>query len=307
VVLDAITATGGPGAFMLCPGDEDPPQAVDAAIAAEFGPDFAWYPVVGNHEAETPADMTWIRSAFATLPWIVNSGPAGCVETTYSFEYGNMRLIVLNEYYNGVSDIGTDGDVVPALRAWLEADLRASRQPWIFVTGHEPAYPQPDMHWGDSRHVGDSLDQYPANRNAFWTLLDTFDVPLYITAHTHRYSRFESADVWQVDTAQARGAEQYDTFERMLVGADRVAVHVYRSLDTGVFRLVDVLTVDRHYADCDRDGDVDGNELLALATCLNGPTGALELGCRCLDLDLDADVDLADVAALQLACTGALP
>ncbi|MCK4872939.1 MAG: DNRLRE domain-containing protein [Phycisphaerales bacterium] len=297
-VLDAVTATGGPGVFMVCPGDVDPPQNVDAAIDAEFGADYDWYPVVGNHEAETPADMTWIRNEFANLPYIVNGGPSGGVETTYSFEYGNAHFVVLNEYYDGVSDVGTDGDIVPELYAWLEDDLGVNTKKWVFVLGHEPAYPQPDMHWGDSRHIGDSLDQYPAHRDAFWALLDAYNATAYITAHTHRYSRYLQDDVWQIDTAQARGTGQYDTFQRMLVGECEVVLHVYRSLEGGTFRLVDTLTIyDQCTGDLDGDGQVGLADLAILLANYGTNSGAMYTDG---DLDRDGDVDSDDLVALLL-------
>ena len=46
-----------------------------------------------------------------SLPNIVSAGPPGCEETTYSFDYGDAHFVVLNEYYNGISDRGTDGEV----------------------------------------------------------------------------------------------------------------------------------------------------------------------------------------------------
>jgi hypothetical protein len=99
--------------------------------------------------------------------------------------------------------------------------------------------------WGDCRHVGDSLDQYPSNRNAFWALLDSYDVVAYLVGHTHRYSRYLKDDVWQVDAAQARGTGQYDTYIRVFVGDDDVTFHTYRSLYNGIFAQTDSWTVHR--------------------------------------------------------------
>jgi hypothetical protein len=243
-VLDAITATGGAGEFMVVPGDEDPPANVNADLEAEFGAGFIWYPAVGNHEAETASDMTWLRTRFSSQPYVVNLGPPGSVETNYSFEYGDAHFVILNVYANGTNcDTCLGGDVVTALRNWLEADLAATSKKWIFVAGHEPAYPKCDADWGTCRHFGDSLDQHPSNRNAFWALLDTYNVTAYLVGHTHRYSRYLQDEVWQVDAAQSRGNGQYDTFIRVFVGADELIYHTYRSLTGGVFALTDQWTV----------------------------------------------------------------
>jgi hypothetical protein len=309
-VLDAISATGGPGVFMVCPGDIDPPQEVDAALDAEFGPGFTWYPVVGNHEAETPEDMAWIRGEFPSLPCVTRAGPSGSEETTYAFDYADAHFVVLDEYYDGYSDVGTDGDIVPALYAWLEADLRDNTRKWVFVLGHEPAYPQPDMHWGTARHVGDSLDQYPLHRDAFWALLDAYNAAAYVAAHTHGYSRYFQDEVWQLDSAQARGSGASDTFLRLLVGTDQIVLHAYRSLDGAAFRLVDTITMYAAYADFDDDADIDYDDVVIFSGCLSGPDVPTPPGgCApelfdSTDVDGDGDTDLADFRAVQRAFTG---
>ena len=56
----------GKGAFMVSPGDIDPPQHVYATISKVLGKDYPWYPVVGNHEAETPEEIGE-KTTFPTL------------------------------------------------------------------------------------------------------------------------------------------------------------------------------------------------------------------------------------------------
>jgi hypothetical protein len=201
-------AFGGAGDFMISPGDIDPPDLTYATIRKYIDPAYIWYPVPGNHETETVSDMTWLRDFNKngdTLPYVVNHGPAGCVETTYSFDYENVHFVVLNQYFDGSSDIGTDGNMVESLRAWLQNDLISHGKPITFVIGHEPAFPQPDADSGRIRHVGDSLDQYPENRDAFWSILSTHSVTAYICGHTHNYSAVQQDGIWQIDAGHARG------------------------------------------------------------------------------------------------------
>src|SRR3990170_4017223 len=82
-----------------------------------------------------PNDNGQVYFKYGTTPgnYASQTGPPGGVETTYSFDYGNSHFIVLNEYYNGSSDTGTDGDVVDALYNWLVADLNATDRSHIFV------------------------------------------------------------------------------------------------------------------------------------------------------------------------------
>jgi hypothetical protein len=215
----------GEGLFMVSPGDIDPPSGVLAVFQEVLGTDYDWYPVAGNHEAETAADMAWLRAfnpGGTALPRIVSTGgPPGSVETCYSFDEANAHFVVLNEYFDGIVDDNPVGDVGADLLAWLAADLSANAQPVVFVIGHEPAYPQPDAGPPHRlRHVGDSLDQFPSNRDAFWQTLADHDVAAYICGHTHDFSAIKVDGVWQFDVGHARGLADRgapSTFLRFLV------------------------------------------------------------------------------------------
>ncbi|TFG83572.1 MAG: hypothetical protein E4H20_05215, partial [Spirochaetales bacterium] len=194
--LQAMTGKG-PGAFLLSPGDVDPPFAIESLVEAVLGSDFPWVPVVGNHEAETPADMNYLRGYFPGLSAVLDGysgGPEKSNASCYSFSAGNIRIIVLNEYYDGESDIGTDpssggaGTIGTFLYTWLQDQLVADSSIYTIVVGHEPAYPQPDSLTGRLRHDGDSLDAHPAERDAFQELLESEDVDAYLFGHTHNYS-----------------------------------------------------------------------------------------------------------------------
>jgi len=239
-LLAAInTNVGGPGAFHLSVGDIDPLQPLRDQVDARFGPQAVWYPMVGNHEEETPDDMTWIRSEYtngnsARTPlknFTSQNGPTGCVETTYSWDYGNAHFIVLNEYWNGGaapgSDVAANGDIVTEMYNWLAADLAANTRPVVFVFGHEPAYPF-------NRHIGDSLDQYPAHRDAFWNLLESEGVHAYVVGHTHYYSKYQkTADsTWQIDLGNAGNESSPpdgQTFLNVEVSATAVTYEIWRN------------------------------------------------------------------------------
>ncbi len=256
LVLAAMQGNvGGQGAFQVSPGDIDPPANLRARIDNRFGATAIWYPGIGNHEEETPADMDWLRAEYANAngslvrtplsdPSRTNhDGPAGTVETTYTWDYGNARFIMLNQYWNGGtapgSDVATDGDVVPELRNWLAARLAENTKPVVFVFGHEPAFPF-------NRHVGDSLDQYPANRDAFWNLLESYpSVKAYFTGHTHYYSKYQrpGGRVWQFDAGNA-GNDPGDgkTFFDVTVTDTQVKVDVWRD-KTGSWAILETITI----------------------------------------------------------------
>jgi hypothetical protein len=213
-LLQAINNGPGTGAFHISIGDIDETIPENRAVIDDkFGTTFLWYPIIGNHEAETSGDMDWLRNEYnngnslrTSLKSFTNQdGPTGTVETTYSWDYGRAHFIVLNEYWNGGtasgSDVATDGDIVSALYNWLSANLEANTRPLVFIFGHEPAFPQ-------HRHITDSLDKYETNRDNFWALLEAKDVQVYFCGHTHFYSKCQgdknnNGNVWQFDAGNA--------------------------------------------------------------------------------------------------------
>ncbi|MCW4021006.1 MAG: metallophosphoesterase, partial [Candidatus Bathyarchaeota archaeon] len=192
---------------------------------------------VGNHE-DSQSDMAWIRAHYPSLPWIVNSGPPGCETTTYSFDYLNAHFVVLNEYYKDGEDMKGDGDVPDEIYDWLVADLAATTKPAVFVFGHEPAFPF-------TRHVGDSLDGYPANRDRFWNLLEQELVVAYLCGHTHYYSKYQhdAENVWQIDLGNAGNTDgDLYTFLDVTVDESKVQFDIWRGA-IGAYSLTERWTV----------------------------------------------------------------
>jgi 3',5'-cyclic AMP phosphodiesterase CpdA len=218
----AIAAVGA-GSFMISPGDldVDPPTAVRDMIDRTIGEDYPWYPVIGNHDPESPSTMEYLRAFSAELPNVVNRGPAGCETTTFSFDWANTHFVVLNQYYDGVKDWGVQGDVVPELLEWLEADLAANTKDHVFVFGHEPLVPMPDMDNGRIRHQGDSLDEHPESAFAFHQVLRKYDVDAYVCGHTHNTSYAKINGLWQLDPGHARGLEEASYADQMYAAVDR--------------------------------------------------------------------------------------
>jgi predicted phosphodiesterase len=243
-VCEAIAALG-PGAFMTSPGDFDPAERILENIRKWIGPDYPWYPGIGNHElpgqgseSSYGANMNWLRHYIledAALTDIMNWGPPGCIETTYSFDYQNAHFIMLNEYFNGNKDTGTNGDVVDALYNWLKDDLARNDKPFILIFGHEPAFPQPDMDTGASRHNSDSLNMHRQNRDRFWRLLSLYGVAAYFCGHTHIYNSYFYDGVWQMNSGQASGesAEYPSTFLMVNVEDTRITFQAFQDHKDG--------------------------------------------------------------------------
>ncbi|MEI8289151.1 MAG: metallophosphoesterase [Verrucomicrobiota bacterium] len=236
-LCEAASRIGG-GAFMISPGDCDPPAPIRVAIDRYLGTNYIWYPVIGNHDADSPADMDWMRHwADAGIPHLIRRGPPGAELTTFSYDFGNSHFIVFNEYYDGKSDAAGKGDIPDAASAWLETDLAATRQSLIWVIGHKPIKSLPDMDSGRERHNGDSISSNPAHFDRFIQLLTKYHVRAYICGHTHNCSVAKVHGVWQTDSGHARGAGDTgspSTFLKFRIADASAWVDIYRSDKNGV-------------------------------------------------------------------------
>ena len=255
-VVEAVQRQGS-HVFMISPGDIDPPADSFWTIQQILGVDYLWYPVVGNHElpgagteAYNGANMEWLRAydydrnGSGAPPDIVNAGPTGCPQTTYSFDYENAHFVVINEYCDTGGDDVTTGDIPDHLYNWLQADLAATEKDHVFVFGHEPAYPQPDADNGRMRHADDSLNENPTNRDRFWSLLKSAGVSAYFCGHTHNYSAVQIDGVWQLDSGHARGQGDTGaagTFLMVHVNGSTVTFNAYRDIHDGSYDYEDII------------------------------------------------------------------
>jgi len=152
---EANRVAGGGPLFHVVPGDYDLTAQTDEDIA-NISDVKTWHYAPGNHDPEQNTATHW------------------------SMDVENVHFVFLNEYLTG------DGRVGDSDYNWLVNDLNANTKPAVFVIGHEPAFPE-------NRHVGDSLDALPAERDRFWNLLNERKVLAYICGHTHVYSTYSDS------------------------------------------------------------------------------------------------------------------
>ena len=219
------------GTFAMTAGDVGSAGGIRRVIDECIGVTYPWYAAVGNHDLRSDR-ITALRALNPggnSLPNIVNPGPPNCKEITYSFRYENCHFVILNQYYDGNSDIGyktSDANgvayVCDALYDWLEADLDAARADpkvqHIFVTAHEPLYYATDQ---DSPLKIDLFNKYdlgrdPQNRDRFWKLLKRKGVLAFFCGHHHvfRAHRMDKNDVWQAVSAWGRGCDPPNASDR---------------------------------------------------------------------------------------------
>ncbi len=130
------------------------------------------YTALGNHENDERA----FSRAFTNLP---NNQLPNYLRTVYYFDYRNARFIVLNSNRKDRKHAYVIND---EQLAWLKKTLRSSDKDHHFVMLHVPAYPV-------GRRYHESLDANPEQRNAFWDIIDNYNVTAVFVGHEHNYNR----------------------------------------------------------------------------------------------------------------------
>lgn len=101
-------------------------------------------------------------------------------EIYYSFVAGNSLFVVLDS-----NIAGQEKKIAGDQLKWLQEILAKSDRKHKFVFVHHPLYP--DKHRG--KHYGNSLDRYPADRDALQALFLKYKVTMVFMGHEHFYTR----------------------------------------------------------------------------------------------------------------------
>lgn len=113
-------------------------------------------------------------------------------QLSYSFDVADAHFSVVN-----TDPVGNDG-VAPA--AWLAIDLASARTrgaTHFFVFGHKPAFTYVYKK-GPKKTEGVGLDKLPAQRDAFWNVIEEFGAT-YFCGHEHMFNMAQPRGAaWQV-------------------------------------------------------------------------------------------------------------
>lgn len=130
-------------------------------------------PVVGNHETtgskSTRRPEYW--NAQFTLP---DNGPAGVKNRAYSYDYGSVHIVVLDSQQ---AEQKQYGDIFGPQKAWLDADLAASKATWKLVFFHKAPY---ELHL---------LRQSADVKAAFCPILESRHADIVFNGHDHGIGR----------------------------------------------------------------------------------------------------------------------
>jgi hypothetical protein len=186
ILSEIVQATIKEGAkFILMPGDQVTGSSTASTFQSQltafrntvqplYAAGIGVYPVRGNHDGTNKTVWDAVFSGAYALP---GNGPSGEKNVTYSFTYGNILVIGLDEY--------TLSSRVN--QAWLDAQLAANSRPHVFVFGHLPAF---------SVYHSDTLASHPTERNTFWSSLAAAGVRIYFAGHDHlfNHARLDDGD-----------------------------------------------------------------------------------------------------------------
>ena len=147
-------------------------------VAPLYAAGIGVYPVRGNHEDDAPLSVETWNAAFAGNFALPANGPTGESNLSYSFNYKNALFVGLDNYVN----------IHRVNQTWLDQQLAAnSTRPHVFVFGHEAAF--------KVFHT-DNLDDFVADRDAFWRSLKAAGARTYFAGHDHFYdvARIDDGD-----------------------------------------------------------------------------------------------------------------
>ena len=176
-------------------------------------------PAIGNHAFDAKGeDFRYIVDKLipATGTHLRYSDKTG----DYVVDFQNTRFILLDGY----SRLGAHGVINDEGRSWTEKMIVAAPASIenVFICYHEPAFPR-------MRHVGDSFDEDPALRDAFWQMLARHKdkVRAVFAGHTHYYARVTKNGVQEIDDGSAGGKSDNNTMVEVNVDGKEVN---YRAL-----------------------------------------------------------------------------
>ncbi len=139
----------------------------------------------------------------------------------YSFDWGNAHIAVV--------DSNQDMGPGTAMRAWLEQDLRATRQTWRIVSIHHPPFPTSDYKRADPVCAAVAAEMTP--------LFERLGAHLVLSGHEHIYQRTKSRrhGAWVGDglgtvyvTTGGGGSQLYDPGTDTFLAAAKSGGHYLR-------------------------------------------------------------------------------
>lgn len=137
--------------------------------------------VIGNHEYYAGYDVNQLADNYIAQFKLPQNGPDRLKGTVYSFDYGDVHIVVLNSQQTeaNVNLPNPMGDILQEQKEWLENDLNNTDKKWKIVLYHKASY--------YSRASRDK-DAEPV-KQAFQSVFDKYNVDAVFSAHDHTITR----------------------------------------------------------------------------------------------------------------------
>ena len=147
-------------------------------IIEQYHPNKPLFPVVGNHEVNIEPLDDRFEKVFSQVysDLTPNEYLYAYNKTVYYIDIADARFIILNAFHPGLTHRISENQL-----AWFEEKASEfKKNKFVFV--HSPAFPT-------GAHLGHCLDLYPECRNAFWEIVDKYNIDIVFSGHEHNYSR----------------------------------------------------------------------------------------------------------------------
>ena len=132
--------------------------------------------VQGNHETYVPTSSDSIKPKFWTAQFkLPQNGPDGLKNQTYSYDYGNAHIVVLDSQEDEEKNI--NGSILEAQKQWLDNDLKSSDKTWKLVFFHKTPY------YNKANRTNEAV------KAAFQPIFDKYHVDVVFNGHDHGISR----------------------------------------------------------------------------------------------------------------------
>ena len=136
------------------------------------------WPVYGNHDGYS-ADAGTQTGPYFEIFEPPTAGQAGGLasgtEAYYSFDLGNLHVVVLDSFESSRAPAA-------AMATWLDADLAATNADWIVVAFHHPPYSK-------GSHDSDLEIELLEMRQNLLPIFEARGVDLVLSGHSHGYER----------------------------------------------------------------------------------------------------------------------
>lgn len=157
--------------------------------ATSYAPHIPLFAIPGDHEVRVGESAKLFQDQFN----LINAEKIGDSFFGYTVGIGNAFFAVIQTDVLDAKTGKVKSSFPPALTEWLKKQLASAAKSYkyLFVVGHEPAYP-----------LTSTLYKQPENeiqeRDLFWKTLVEANVLAYFSSHEHLFDRSNRSGVWQI-------------------------------------------------------------------------------------------------------------